>query len=71
MPQPEVRRLAAVLSLNVVGYARLVQLDEAAAREEAAAVHMGATQIERLLTRHLADEEDLAVPIILHHKLSG
>ena len=50
---------------------KLVQLDEAAAREVAAAVHTGATQIERLLTRHLADEEDLAVPIILHHKLRG
>lgn len=30
-----------------------------------------AGDIEALLKRHLADEEDLAVPIILHHKLRG
>ncbi|NNL19616.1 MAG: hemerythrin domain-containing protein, partial [Boseongicola sp.] len=50
---------------------KLVQLDEAAAREEAANVHKGAVQIEQLLDRHLTDEENLAVPIILHHKLRG
>ncbi len=50
---------------------KLIQLDETAARDEAGAVHEGAGQIETLLNRHLADEEELAVPIILHHKLRG
>ena len=34
-------------------------------------VHAHASTIEALLDRHLADEEELAVPIILHHKLRG
>ena len=50
---------------------QLIQLDETAARNEAGAVHEGASKIETLLDRHLTDEEDLAVPIILHHKLRG
>lgn len=50
---------------------KLVQLDESAAREEAGAVHSRAKVIEALLARHLSDEEELAVPIILHHRLRG
>ena len=50
---------------------KLIQLDETAARDEAGVVHEGAQQIETLLDRHLGDEEELAVPIILHHKLRG
>lgn len=50
---------------------KLIQLDEAQARDEAGGVHEMASGIERLLDRHLGDEEDLAVPIILHHKLRG
>lgn len=50
---------------------KLVHLDEAQARDEAGAVHEMATGIEQLLDQHLTDEEDLAVPIILHHKLRG
>lgn len=50
---------------------KLVQLDEAAARDEAGQVLGLAQGIDSLLTRHLSDEEDLAVPIILHHKLRG
>jgi len=50
---------------------KLVQLDKVAAREEAGGLHPIIETIEALLTRHLADEEDLAVPIILHHKLRG
>ena len=49
----------------------LIQLDEKEARENAASLLDSATSIEKLLERHLADEEDLAVPIILHHKLRG
>ena len=30
-----------------------------------------AAAIERFLDRHLNDEEDLAVPILLHHRLRG
>lgn len=50
---------------------KLVQLDEAQARDEAGDVLKIATEIEGYLARHLADEEDLVVPIILHHKLRG
>lgn len=50
---------------------KLVQLDEAKAREEAVGLHDCSEQIEGLLERHLADEEDLIVPILLHHKLRG
>lgn len=50
---------------------KLTQLDEAQAREETAQVRAGAATIEAFLDRHLADEEELAVPIILHHRLRG
>ena len=50
---------------------KLLQLDEATAREEAGHLHGTAEVIEAFLARHLADEEDLAVPIILHHRLRG
>ncbi|MCC1491957.1 hemerythrin domain-containing protein [Cognatishimia sp. F0-27] len=50
---------------------RLTTLDEAQAREETADVLRESRTIEALLTRHLADEEDLVVPILLHHKLRG
>ena len=50
---------------------KLVSLDEVQAGEEAADVHKAAQTIEAFLNRHLSDEEDLAVPIILHHRLRG
>jgi hypothetical protein len=50
---------------------KLVQLDESAAREEAGILHGVAETIEAFLKRHLTDEEELAVPIILHHRLRG
>lgn len=50
---------------------QLNQLDETAARDAAGSVHDAAHTIEAFLARHLADEEDLAVPIILHHRLRG
>lgn len=34
-------------------------------------LHQISDSIEQLLKRHLADEEDLIVPIIIHHKLRG
>lgn len=50
---------------------QLASLDEAEAFDEAGAVLDQARTIEAFLTRHLGDEEDLAVPIILHHRLRG
>ncbi len=50
---------------------RLLQLDERQAFDEVGAVHGLSGGIEDLLDRHLVDEEELAVPIILHHKLRG
>lgn len=50
---------------------KLTQLDEAQARDEAGNLHATAIAIEAFLKRHLSDEEELAVPIILHHRLRG
>jgi hemerythrin-like domain-containing protein len=50
---------------------KLFQLDEKQARDEVGEVQQCAVDIEAFLARHLADEEDLVVPIILHHKLRG
>lgn len=50
---------------------KLATLDEKQAHEEVHGVLPAAEAIEALLTRHLSDEEDLAVPIILHHRLRG
>ncbi|WP_171181254.1 hemerythrin domain-containing protein [Ruegeria sp. HKCCD8929] len=50
---------------------KLIQLDEAQARDEAGRLHGLAETIEAFLDRHLSDEEELAVPIILHHRLRG
>ncbi len=50
---------------------QLATLDEKQAHEEANAVHPAMVAIEAFLNRHLADEEELAVPIILHHRLRG
>ncbi len=49
----------------------LSKLDEKQAYEEAGGLHQVAIAIEAFLDRHLGDEEDLAVPIILHHRLRG
>lgn len=50
---------------------KLMSLDENQAYEEAAKALEWNIRIENLLKRHLADEEDLIVPIIIHHKLRG
>ncbi|WP_421981124.1 hemerythrin domain-containing protein [Roseibium sp.] len=50
---------------------KLIHLDEPQVREEAGRLHGLAGTIEAFLDRHLADEEELAVPIILHHRLRG
>lgn len=50
---------------------QLIQMDEHQALEEAGQLHGLAGTIEGFLDRHLSDEEELAVPIILHHRLRG
>jgi len=50
---------------------KLIQLDPRQARDEAAGLLDHTDAIKAFLARHLADEEDLVVPIILHHKLRG
>jgi hypothetical protein len=50
---------------------KLVQLDETQTRKEAKEFCDCTEEIEGLVERHLADEEDLIVPILLHHKLRG
>ena len=48
-----------------------MQDDSAAARDGVGRLQRMAELIEAFLQRHLSDEEDLAVPIILHHRLRG
>lgn len=50
---------------------KLSTLDESRSYDEAGKVHLDSKTIEAFLERHLSDEEDLAVPIILHHRLRG
>lgn len=50
---------------------KLIQLDETQAQEEAIGLLSICEKLNALLTLHLSDEEDFAVPIILHHKLRG
>ena len=50
---------------------KLVQLDEKQAREDSSKLHSLTETIENFLKRHLNDEEELAIPIILHHRLRG
>lgn len=50
---------------------KLIELDEAQAREEAKPLRDVAEEIGGFLHRHLTDEEELVVPIILHHNLRG
>lgn len=51
---------------------KLIDLtDETSARNEAGALLDTEQMIEAFLERHLSDEEDLVVPIILHHRLRG
>ncbi len=50
---------------------KLIQLDPQQARDEAGRLHEVTGAIGKFLERHLGDEEELAVPIILHHRLRG
>lgn len=50
---------------------QMLQLDQAGARDFVGEVHEASEAVEKLLARHLVDEEELAVPIIIHHKLRG
>lgn len=50
---------------------KLIHLDEAQARDEAGTLRDTSAEIEGFLARHLTDEEELVVPILLHHKMRG
>jgi hemerythrin-like domain-containing protein len=50
---------------------KLTHLDEAQAYDEAGALLTHAETTRAFLKRHLSDEEDLVVPILLHHKMRG
>ena len=52
-------------------YLKLLDLDPTSADQELGDIHTAGCQIQSLLSRNLQDEEDLIVPIILHHKLRG
>jgi len=54
-----------------IGTLRRIELNKLDARNDAEQVYAEAQVIENLLSRHLVDEEELAVPIIIHHKLRG
>lgn len=48
---------------------QLFDLDRAQLRDEIAPLSDQFAKLERFLHRHLSDEEDLVVPILLHHKM--
>lgn len=50
---------------------KLIHLDQSQARDEVGQLHGVSQTINAFLKRHLNDEEELAVPIILHHRLRG
>ncbi len=50
---------------------KLSHLDPSQVKDEAGALHGSVEKLEGFLARHLSDEEDLIVPILLHHKLRG
>lgn len=50
---------------------KLIHLDDTQACDEVGRLHGVVTTIESFLPRHLSDEEELAVPIILHHRPRG
>jgi hypothetical protein len=50
---------------------KLLDLDQAQAHEEAHDLLDHSKNIQVFLNRHLEDEENLVVPILLHHKLRG
>lgn len=64
--------LDALLDRFTRGANRVVQLatlDPAQMAGEAGPVRDMAEQLNGFLNRHLTDEEDLVVPILLHHRL--
>jgi hypothetical protein len=48
-----------------------LDLDPTSAEQELGDIHTAGCHIQSLLSRHLQDEEDMIVPIILHCKLRG
>jgi len=50
---------------------KLAHLDATQVHDEVGHLHRTTETIEAFLARHLGDEEDLTVPIILHHRLRG
>ena len=48
---------------------QLHQLDPAEMKDEAGRLHGFISKLQAFLDRHLADEEDLVIPILLHHKM--
>jgi iron-sulfur cluster repair protein YtfE (RIC family) len=52
-------------------YLKLLDLDPTSAEQELGDIHTAGCHIQSLLSRHLQDEEDMIVPIILHGKLRG
>ena len=52
-------------------YLKLLHLSPTDSERELSALETHTSGIDRFLTRHLTDEEDLVVPILLHHRLRG
>lgn len=59
------------LTTSANRYLQLVQLSPKDARAELPVLLKETGAIGGFLDRHLSDEEDLVVPILLHHKLRG
>lgn len=67
----EMDQILASLTSSANRYLKLTDMSPEDAVNEAPDVLKASESIQHFLARHLTDEEDLVVPILLHHKMRG
>lgn len=67
----EMDQILASLTSSANRYLKLTDMSPEDAASEAPDVLKASESIQHFLARHLTDEEDLVVPILLHHKMRG
>lgn len=67
----EMDEILANLTSSANRYLKLTDLSPDDATDEVPGILRASESIQGFLARHLTDEEDLVVPILLHHKLRG
>ena len=67
----EMDQILANLTVSANRYLKLTDLSPDDATDEVPDILKASESVQGFLARHLTDEEDLVVPILLHHKLRG